>query len=182
MTPPPARALVGVGSNLAPARNIAGGLEMLADQFGALEFSTTYVSAALDGLGDPYWNLAVAFSTGLNWSQLRARLKLIEDLNGRVRGAPPEAPVTLDLDLLVLRGAGGREDEFDLPLDGLAGAGHVLAPLAELAGDWEHPDAACTIAELWARAAPFAPALDIVIPPWAAPVRPRGVDGQALSV
>ncbi|MCP5201691.1 MAG: 2-amino-4-hydroxy-6-hydroxymethyldihydropteridine diphosphokinase [Gammaproteobacteria bacterium] len=181
MTPPPARALVGVGSNLAPARNIAGGLEMLTDQFGALELSTTYLSAALDGLGDPYWNLVVAFSTGLNWSQLRARLKLIEDLNGRVRGAPAGDPVALDLDLLVLCGA-GREDEFDLPLDGLAGAGHVLAPLAELAGDWVHPDAHCTVTELWARAAPFAPALDIVVgAPWAA-VRARSSDDQAVSV
>jgi 2-amino-4-hydroxy-6-hydroxymethyldihydropteridine diphosphokinase len=182
VTPPPARALVGVGSNLAPARNIASGLEMLADQFGALEISATYVSAALDGLGDPYWNLAVGFSTGLNWSQLRARLKLIEDLNGRVRGAPPGDPVSLDLDLLVLRGVGDREDEYDLPLDGLAGAGHVLAPLVELGGDWVHPDAGCTVAELWARAAPFAPALEmVVVPPWT-PARARSVDGHAVSV
>ncbi|MEQ8233597.1 MAG: 2-amino-4-hydroxy-6-hydroxymethyldihydropteridine diphosphokinase [Gammaproteobacteria bacterium] len=157
-----ARAYVGVGTNAARALNLGCGLRSLDQQFGALELSTVYESAAADGAGAAYWNLVVAFDTVLNYSQLRAQLKTLEDQCGRARGAAADGVVTLDLDLLLLVPGAPGETEFDLPLAALEAASYVLAPLAELAPDWRHPEAGITLAELWRTVAPGTPALGVV--------------------
>lgn len=169
------RAYVGVGSNVARAPSLACGLRSLGQQFGVLELSTVYESAPVDGVGEAYWNLVVAFDTALNYSQLRAQLKTIEDLCGRTRGADVDGAVVLDLDVLLLRAPPPDGDQFDLPLAALERASYVLAPLAELLPEWRHPACDVTLAQLWRAAAPGALHLQVVapneLPPLAQPLR-----------
>ncbi|MEQ8661864.1 MAG: 2-amino-4-hydroxy-6-hydroxymethyldihydropteridine diphosphokinase [Gammaproteobacteria bacterium] len=167
-----ARAYVGVGSNSARALNLGCGLRSLAQQFGALELSTVYESAPAGGVGAAYWNLAVAFDTALNYSELRAQLKTLEDGCGRERGTQADGVVALDLDLLVLAPGDPATEVFDLPLDALLGASYVLAPLAELLPDWRHPAAGATLAELWHDCAPGTPLLSVVPPQELPPLAP----------
>ncbi len=154
-------ALVGVGSNQAQATNIAAGLAALSRQFGEVTASTTYEGPPAEGSGAPYWNLVVRFRTALNWSQLRAHLKGIEDLCGRRRGEAAGGVVTLDLDPLIL-GADGPSPEYDLPPEALPA--YLALPLAELEPDWVHPGAGRNLAALAAVSA-GAEALRPVAPP-----------------
>ncbi len=153
------RAYVGVGSNIAPSASVAAGLAALQRQFGEIEQSTIYVCADRDGGERVFHNLVVAFNTRLNWSELRAQLKSIEDQCGRRRGDKSHATVTLDLDILILCGHAGASDKADLPLEALLAHSYVLAPLAELAPDWLHPQAGLPLAQLWQQVAATAPAL-----------------------
>lgn len=142
--------------------HIAAGRAALSRQFGTVEFSTMFQSAAADGAGADYFNLAAAFGTALNWSELCSQLKRIEDNCGRVRNGAGESQVTLDLDLLILLGVGGDDDAHDLDLAELRRASFVLAPLAELLPEWRHPQSAISLARLWADAAPAALPLSAV--------------------
>lgn len=173
------RAYVGVGTNTARALNLGCGLRSLGQQFGMLELSTVYESAPAAGIGAPYWNLVVAFDTVLNYSQLRAQLKTLEDHCGRQRGAAAEGVVTLDLDLLLLTPGEIGADEFDLPFDALREASYVLAPLAELLPGWCHPSGGVSLVELWRAVAPGTPTLSVV-PPSDLPPLALGVPGDAV--
>jgi 2-amino-4-hydroxy-6-hydroxymethyldihydropteridine diphosphokinase len=164
MKRPLRRAIVGIGSNSEPRTHIAAGRAALSRQFGRVGFSTMFQSAAADGAGADYFNLAAAFKTALNWSELCSQLKRIEDICGRVRNGTGESQVTLDLDLLILLGANGDDDAHDLDLVELRRASFVLAPLAELLPEWRHPQAAISLARLWADAAPTAMPLLAVRP------------------
>jgi 2-amino-4-hydroxy-6-hydroxymethyldihydropteridine diphosphokinase len=146
------KAYVGVASNAEPAANIAAGLHLLAERFGALTRSATYVSAPIEGFGAAYWNLVVTFTTTLDWAQLRTALKRIEHTRGRTHDGPRGMPVTLDLDILILAGYAGEADEYDLPWPALCALPHVLVPLAELLPSWRHPASEHSLAELAAQA------------------------------
>lgn len=151
-------ACIGIGSNRTPAVNILAGLAALSRQFGEVEVSAAYESVDFDGGGTVYVNLAASFATALNWSQLRAQLKSIEDQCGRVRHAHSDAGVTLDLDLLILGAAAGDLDvQCDLPLPQLYHMSHVLAPMAELRPHWRHPQALASLSEMRERSKASAP-------------------------
>ena len=78
-------ALVGVGSNAAPATHVAAGLAALRARYGTLTCSTVYESPPRAGTGAAYWNLAVALRTDADWATVRATLKAIEQACGRRR-------------------------------------------------------------------------------------------------
>lgn len=77
---------------------------------------------------------------------LLAALHAIEAGLGRVRGAP-NAPRTLDLDLLAMGGL-VREAAPVLPHPRMAERAFVLLPLAQVAPDWVHPVLGQTAAAL----------------------------------
>ena len=160
-------AYVGIASNADPEANIAAGLRLLAARFGAITQSTTYVSPPIEGSGAAYWNLVVAFATTLDWAQLRAALKRIEQTCGRTHGGPHGTAVTLDLDILILAGSGEAADEYDLPGPALRELPHILVPLAELLPAWRHPASGQGLAELALQGAGAASVLR--------PVRPSAV-------
>ena len=162
MTSPRRRAYLGMGSNIDSLRNIASGRAALVRQFGPAEFSTLYESPPLNGVGDSYLNLVCALTTTLNWSELGAQLKRIEDKCGRVRGENAGTAVALDLDLLNLIGADPDDQNHALEIDELRHASFVLAPLAELLPDWRHPQTHLTLAELWGEVADSALPLKVV--------------------
>jgi len=86
---------------------------------------------------------------------LLAALQGIEAAFGRVRPYP-NAPRTLDLDLLDLGGVVRAGPDPVLPHPRMQDRGFVLAPLCDIAPVWVHPVLRLTAAELLARLPPQA--------------------------
>ncbi len=101
---------------------------------------------------DPrYINCVVLVETQYSPLQLLGMLQQVEREFGRQRSTP-NAPRTLDLDLIAF----GREimatTELNLPHPRAAERLFVMGPLAEIAPDWRHPVTGCTAADLAAAA------------------------------
>jgi 2-amino-4-hydroxy-6-hydroxymethyldihydropteridine diphosphokinase len=106
----------------------------------------------------PFVNAVVQIETHLPPEALMRRLHMIETAAGRKRGVR-WGPRTLDLDLIDYHGLrrnqtfpqqGGRRP-LRLPHPGIAERIFVLAPLAEIAPRWRHPDSKRSAAELLKR-------------------------------
>ncbi len=99
----------------------------------------------------PFVNGVALVRTALSAPEVMRALSMIETEFGRRRGEP-NAPRTLDLDLI----AHGREviDQPGLivPHPRAADRRFVMGPLAEMAPDWRHPVLGTTAAELAAAA------------------------------
>jgi 2-amino-4-hydroxy-6-hydroxymethyldihydropteridine diphosphokinase len=104
-----------------------------------------------DRTAPDYLNGVVVVETGLNAQAVLTALLALESLFGRRRRAP-NAPRTLDLDLI----AHGREvivqPGLILPHPRAAQRRFVMGPLAEIAPDWVHPVTGETAAALAALA------------------------------
>ena len=81
---------------------------------------------------------------------LQARLHEIEHLAGRLR-TERWGPRTLDLDLIDYHGLIRRDAPPVLPHPGIAARIFVLAPIAEIAPHWRHPETHLTAAEMLQR-------------------------------
>ncbi len=116
--------------------------------------SSLYESRAWPDPSDPpFINAAAEIETGLAPEALLAALHAIEAGFGRRRSIR-NAPRTLDLDLIAYHDEmrDGAEDGLALPHPRLAGRVFVLAPLAEIAPDWRHPQTGETAVSLLAAA------------------------------
>ncbi|WP_049721143.1 2-amino-4-hydroxy-6-hydroxymethyldihydropteridine diphosphokinase [Gilvimarinus polysaccharolyticus] len=138
-----------LGSNIERYRHITAALEALADEFGGLDVSTVYESESVGFEGSHFLNLVVGVYSGLNITELSARLKQIEDDNDRNRDGPKFSPRTLDIDILLYGDFVGTTAGIELPRDEINKNAFVLQPLAELAPELKHPQLGKTYAELW---------------------------------
>ena len=84
---------------------------------------------------------------------VRRRQRRIEARFGRVRPYP-NAPRTLDLDLLDLDGLVRQSPDPVLPHPRMAERAFVLLPLCDIAPGWMHPVLGLSAAELLARLGP----------------------------
>lgn len=102
-----ARAYVGIGSNIEPVRNVRAAIRSLARQVLVLGLSTFYWTDPIGHPHDPrFVNGVIALETRLSTEALkRDVLREIERELGRRRGADPNAPRTIDLDVLLYAGA-----------------------------------------------------------------------------
>jgi 2-amino-4-hydroxy-6-hydroxymethyldihydropteridine diphosphokinase len=98
---------------------------------------------------DYYNAVAVIDPAGLSPQALFAALCDIELRFGRVR-EEKWAPRTLDLDIIAMDGFVGTFDGIVLPHPRMQERAFVLAPLAEVAPDWRHPERSQTAADLLA--------------------------------
>jgi len=139
--------LIALGSNLpfcglSPADIITSALRALENFSTVARRSRLYESPAWPDPADPpFVNAVACLESGLGPEALLAALHGVEAGFGRRRPAP-NAPRTLDLDLLDYRGlsrpVGGTGDVV-LPHPRLASRDFVLRPLAEVAPGWRHP-------------------------------------------
>lgn len=128
-------AFVGLGANLGAA------VATLASAFTALSGlphtrlvarSSIYRSAPIDADGPDYVNAVAQLRTALEPEALLAGLQAIEQAHGRERPYP-NAPRTLDLDLLLYGSRRIEAPGLTVPHPRLHRRAFVLAPLAEIA-------------------------------------------------
>ena len=131
------RAYVGLGANLGDA---AAALESAVAAMAEISATTvvarsrTYRSAPLDATGPDYLNAVVAIDTELSASELLIALQRIEQAHGRERPFP-NAPRTLDLDLLLFGDQTIDIPGLQVPHPRLHERAFALLPLNEVARD-----------------------------------------------
>jgi len=128
-------AYVGIGSNLdEPRRQVLEALSEL-DQLPhtrVVKKSSLYRSAPMGHAGQPDFINAVAqLETGLPADRLLAELQEVERRHGRERSFP-NAPRTLDLDILLFGNATMRSSVLTIPHPRMHQRAFVLKPLLEI--------------------------------------------------
>lgn len=173
----PHEALVAIGSNVEPERNVPRGLEMLGLRFALTATSTAYRTPPVGGSSPQpdFVNLVVRIRTDLAPRALREACRRIEERCGRRRTADRYAPRTLDLDVVLFDDVARDYGSWRLPDPDLCERAFVLVPAAEVAPAWVHPEAKRTLAALRDTLAAEAAAS---LKPWpvprvAAPSRPE---------
>ncbi len=146
--------VVGLGSNIDPERHLAAALRRLRNHpdLGVVATSRIYRSKPVGAPGTPdFLNAAVLVRTDLSPPELRRVLRGIEADLGRIRGPDPNAPRTIDLDLLL---HGDLVEDFggwEVPDPNLARHPHVALPAADVAPELRHPIEGTTLEELARR-------------------------------
>lgn len=143
------RVYVSMGSNIERENNIRAGLAALREHYGPLTVSSVYDSKAVGFAGDDFYNLVVGFDTAGDVHAVAHTLERIEHEHGRARGAARFNSRTLDLDLLLYDDLVLHEPGLKLPRPDILKYAFVLWPLAEIAGQWRHPQDGRTYQELW---------------------------------
>lgn len=92
---------IAVGSNLQPHVHVPSAIERLLREFGQVECSPFYETQPIDRPEQPaYWNGVVGIRSQLPRGVIEARLRGIEEAEGRVRTSDKWAARTLDLDII----------------------------------------------------------------------------------
>ncbi|MEA3166289.1 MAG: 2-amino-4-hydroxy-6-hydroxymethyldihydropteridine diphosphokinase [Thermoplasmata archaeon] len=133
------RALVGIGSNVEPKRNLDSACQRLARDAQILDLSRPWWTPAVGGPpGSPqFLNCVAVVETPLAPVAMRRWLRAVEHDHGRTRGDDRNAPRTLDLD--VLAEDAGRGHGWSLRAD-LREEPYNLLPLADVMPDLRLPD------------------------------------------
>ena len=134
---PRVTAYVGLGANLGDAKHaVTVAIQGIASlpQTELVSQSALYRSVPVGASGPDYINAVVEVSTGLNPQALLLALQQLEANAGRERPYP-NAPRTLDLDLLLYGEACVSSDTLTVPHPRLSERAFVLLPLSEIAPD-----------------------------------------------
>jgi 2-amino-4-hydroxy-6-hydroxymethyldihydropteridine diphosphokinase len=141
--------LLGLGANLGdPVAQLASGVAALRAVVDVRAVSSVWRSEPVGYAAQPdFYNLVVVAESGLDPLALLDHAQRVESGMGRVRTFP-NAPRTLDVDLLAAGLAVLDTPRLVLPHPRLAERGFVLHPLAEVAPGWRHPVLGATAREL----------------------------------
>lgn len=144
-----AKVYLGLGSNVEPKKHLQLGIRELGKQFGVLELSNIYQSAAVGFDGDDFLNLVARVQTHIEPLELKHMLNEFEDQHGRKRDVPKFSDRTVDIDILLYDERILDDAHMVLPRREITSFAHVLKPLADLAPDLLHPGNGESIADLW---------------------------------
>jgi len=143
------RVYLGLGSNIAPEKNLAMAVQELRASYGELELSAVYRNAPIGFDGDDFLNLVVGFDTDDSPQAICRQIDRIHDIAGRQRGHDQWASRPLDVDLLLYDSLVCDERPVHVPREDILEYSFVLRPLAELAPDFKHPVTGKRLAEHW---------------------------------
>jgi 2-amino-4-hydroxy-6-hydroxymethyldihydropteridine diphosphokinase len=134
------KAYISTGSNLGDRKsNLEFAQNLLAGTGTLLKISSLYETEPVGFLDQPWFlNQAIELKTGLMPEELLSFCREIEAARGRVR-THPNAPRTLDLDILLYNGEVVNAPGLIIPHPRLAERRFVLQPLAQIAPDVIHP-------------------------------------------
>ncbi len=138
------RAVISIGSNLGERRNnLQGAVDTLADtpEVWVTGVSPVYETVPVDapeGSKD-FLNAIVLLDTTLAARTLLERALAVESAYGREREGEPNAPRTLDVDLIVVGDRRADEEDLVLPHPRAAERAFVLVPWLDLEPDAEIP-------------------------------------------
>jgi len=141
---------IALGSNLGNReRHLAFATNRLRSLLRGLRCSTLIETPpeGVPGVQGPFLNGAVVGETDLSPRALLRALQQIEDEAGRTRPYRYAAR-TLDLDLILYDGAVVEEEGLVVPHPRFRERRFVLAPLAEVAGEWVDPVTGQTVSAL----------------------------------
>lgn len=123
---------LGLGSNIQPEIHLPQAIVLLRQALEVEAISSVWETPAIGSPGPDFLNAALQARTGLPADELRESiLRPIEERLGRVRTADPNAPRTIDIDILIY-------DGFPVE-DGLWEQAHLSLPLSELIPAFSHP-------------------------------------------
>ncbi|MGE0375797.1 MAG: 2-amino-4-hydroxy-6-hydroxymethyldihydropteridine diphosphokinase [Planctomycetaceae bacterium] len=136
------RAYIGLGSNIEPERHLPAAVAALGELGSVAAVSCVYESAAAGDATQPnYLNAAVLLSTRLSAEELcRVELPMIESRLGRVRDPRNKSAArTIDLDLVLFDNAVLRVGHRQIPDPDILERSFLAVPLAEIDGEYIHP-------------------------------------------
>ena len=142
---------VSAGGNIDPEANLQTACRALTERFGELTVSPVYRTAAVGFDGDDFLNLVISFTTTEDIHAVNAVLVDLENAAGRDRSAGSFSSRTLDLDLLLYGQTVFAAGKLRVPREDILKYAFVLAPLADMAPELEHPVAGKTMRALWAE-------------------------------
>ncbi len=143
------RVLLGLGANIGDRlANLEAAVDGLAGIVDVEAASPVYETAPMyDTDQGAYLNMALTGRTALEPRPLLDALKALERRIGRVRSRR-YGPRAIDLDIVFLGDRVVREAGLEIPHPRLAERAFVLAPAADIAPDWRHPESRRTVAEM----------------------------------
>lgn len=156
-----ARVYVSLGSNSDREVRIHLAVAALREQFGEIELSPVYDSAAVGFDGSDFLNLVAGIDTSLEVETVAAIFRSIEDQLGRDRTQPKYASRPIDLDILAYDDLILDVPGIRIPRPEIVENAFVLKPLQDIAAQQLHPETGESYAQLWQRMAPNAPRLDV---------------------
>lgn len=140
---------ISIGSNIDKEVHIPSSLQALSKQFGTLTCSSIYETEPVGFVGATFHNLVVKFESELTAKAVAKLLRQIELDHGRTRECQKFSARTLDLDLLLYGEQVIADDRLQIPRDEIERYAFVLEPLAEIAGEQQHPVSQKSFAQLW---------------------------------
>lgn len=142
--------LIALGSNVAPEENLVRAAGLLAGEMELLAASKVYEGEPVGAPGTPrFLNAVLRVSSRRGPRSLKfGVLRALEGRLGRHRGPDPNAPRTIDLDLVLFGDRVEASADLVLPDPALADQAHVLVPAADVAGDYRHPVTGETLSEM----------------------------------
>lgn len=143
-------AYLSLGSNMGDrAENIARAIAALGLRgVRVTQESSLYETEPLEIREQPWFlNCAIAAETDLSPERLMEVLLEIEREMGRER-LVPKGPRLIDMDILLYGSDSVKEPGLEIPHPRMAERKFVLVPLAEIAGETNHPVAMMTTAEM----------------------------------